>query len=439
MNSVWKEKIYAPEFDTLTDDIKTDVLIIGGGITGILCLYMMKKAGIDCVLVEADRIAMGITGDTTAKITYQHGLIYDRLIRMSGETAARLYFEANNSALEKYRNICSTLDCDFEECNAFVYSLNNCDKLEKELLAYEKLGIPAKFVSVPKLHFSSAGAICAERQAQFHPLKFIYSIAKNLPIFENTKVLELKPQCAVTNHGSISAQKIIVATHFPFLNKHGGYFLKMYQHRSYVIALRDAPLTDGMYIDESEKGMSFRNCGDLFLLGGGSHRTGKTGGGWHELEEFAHRNYPDAKEVCRWATQDCMTLDGIPYIGRYSKNTADLYVAAGFNKWGMTSAMAAAEILTDMMLGRENKYASIFSPQRNIFHVQLAVNFMESLVGLLTPTVPRCPHLGCALKYNSSEHSWDCPCHGSRFTEEGKLINNPASDDKKMRMSKKYK
>ena len=198
-----------------------------------------------------------------------------------------------------------------------------------------------------------------------------------------------------------------------------------------MLALENAPELKGIYVDEAEMGLSFRRCGEWLLLGGGSHRTGKKGGGWRELEAFARRYYPDAREVCRWATQDCMTLDGIPYIGSYAKHTPHLYVATGFNKWGMTSAMVAADLLADRVLGKANPFEKVFSPNRTILRPQLAVNAAESIVGLLTPTVPRCPHLGCALKYNPQEHTWDCPCHGSRFAEDGKLLNNPATDDKR--------
>jgi len=180
-----------------------------------------------------------------------------------------------------------------------------------------------------------------EGQAQFHPLKFAAGIAGELRIFEHTKVLELTPGKAVTHGGAISADKIIIATHFPILNKHGGYFLKLYQHRSYVLALENVQKLNGMYVDENSKGLSFRNAGDFLLLGGGAHRTGKPGDGWRGLERFARRHYPEAREAARWAAQDCMTLDGVPYIGPYSKRTRGLYVATGFNKWGMTSSMAA--------------------------------------------------------------------------------------------------
>jgi glycine/D-amino acid oxidase-like deaminating enzyme len=224
----------------------------------------------------------------------------------------------------------------------------------------------------------------------------------------------------------------VVATHFPFLNKHGFYFLKMYQHRSYVIAVKNAKNVGGMYVDEQSDGLSFRNYGDLLLLGGGGHRTGKSGGGFIELEYIARKNYKGCSPVYKWATQDCMTLDGIPYIGRYSKSTPDVFVATGFNKWGMTNSMVAADILCDLVQEKTSPYADVFSPSRTSLRPQLAINAFESTVGLLTPTAPRCPHLGCALKYNRAEHTWDCPCHGSRFTEQGELIDNPATDDKRL-------
>lgn len=430
MDSIWLEAVQRPHFDFLKQNVKTDVLIIGGGIAGILCTYMLQRAGVNCVLVEADKICNGITKNTTAKITLQHGLIYDQMIRRFGSETARLYLEAQKSALMQYRNMCQTIDCDFEESNSFVYSLNHREKIEKEVIALNKIGYPATFTQKLQLPFPVAGAVKIEHQAQFHPLKFIFSIAKDLPIFENTKILELQPDGTITNHGKIMAKKIIVTTHFPFLNKHGSYFLKMYQHRSYVLALENAPDVRGMYVDESEKGLSFRNYNGLLLLGGGSHRTGKKGGNWKELSDFARYHFPASQEVCRWATQDCMTLDAIPYIGQYSKQTPNLYVATGFNKWGMTSAMTAAMILCDLVQEKKNEYKKVFSPSRSILRPQLMINAAEAIIGLLTPTIPRCPHMGCALKYNPQERSWDCSCHGSRFTKDGKLLNNPATGDR---------
>lgn len=406
-------------------------MIVGGGIAGILCAYQLKNAGVDCMLVEAKDICGGVTQNTTAKITLGHGLLYDKLIRRFGKETAQLYLKAQIQAKEEYVRLCERIDCDFEMKDSYVYSLRDRKKIEKEVDALNRLGVKATFSDGGTLPLPIVGAVRVKDQAQFHPLKFLYAIAKDLPIFEHTKVVELMPRKAMTNHGTITYKKLIVTTHFPILNKYGSYFLKLFQHRSYVLALKGAPNTDGMYVDECDTGLSFRHYGDLLLLGGGGHRTGKHGGCWQELEDFAWTHYKNVQIVGRWATQDCMTLDGVPYIGQYAKSTPHVYVATGFNKWGMTNAMAASNILCDLIREKSNPYTQVFSPSRRILRPQLAVNAFESVVGLLTPTVPRCPHLGCALKYNSAEHTWDCPCHGSRFTEDGELINNPATDDKK--------
>lgn len=429
MESVWSAGCALPRSPAQKRDLQTDVLIIGGGMAGLLCAHTLQRDGIDAVLVEAARIGSGITKNTTAKLTSQHGLLYHKLLRRLGPEKARLYYDANEEALAAFGRLCRQIDCDYSEQDSYVYSRADRAKLEQEMAALSSLGIPAELVDAPALPFPTAGAVRFSKQAQFHPLKFLRSVTQDLHIFENTTVQELAPHTAVTDRGTIHAKHIIVATHFPMLNKHGFYFLKLYQHRSYVLALENAGAVDGMYVDESDTGLSFRNYGDLLLLGGGGHRTGKHGGTWRELEAFAKRYYPDAGIRYRWATQDCMSLDGVPYIGPYSRHADGLFVATGFNKWGMTSSMAASQLLTDQIQGKENPYADLFSPSRSILRPQLAINGWEATVNLLTPTTKRCPHLGCALKWNPREHSWDCPCHGSRFTEDGKLIDGPATGD----------
>ena len=416
-----------PAFPALEGNAHTDVLIIGGGLAGLLCAYELSQAGVDYLLLEADRICGGVTANTTAKITSQHGLIYEKLLREFGRERARLYWEANQAALGRYRSLGQEIPCHFEVRDNYVYSVDDRAKLERELEALEKLGIPARLEPEPAIPLPTAGAVQFADQAQFHPLEFAAGIARELNIREETRVASFEGTHVRTNRGKVRAEKIIVATHFPILNKHGSYFLKMYQHRSYVLALEGGPQVEGMYVDESGDGLSFRNFGDTLLLGGGSHRTGKQGGGWKELEDFRALCCPQSRETARWATQDCMTLDGAPYIGQYSRNTPDLYVATGFNKWGMTSSMAAAMVLCDLVQERDNPWAEVFSPSRTILRPQLLVNAVESTLNLITPTVPRCPHLGCALKWNRAEHTWDCPCHGSRFGEDGTLLNGPAT------------
>ena len=424
--SIW-EHTALPSYAPLRGDIKTDVLVIGGGLAGILCARTLTDAGVDCVLVEAERLCSGVTGRTTAKITAQHGLIYDTLLQRFGVERTKMYLTAQQEALRQYRRMCRNVDCDFEERDSLVYSRSGKERLERELAALERLGAKADYVNYMPLPFPTAGAVRFRHQAQFHPLKFAAGVLDGLKIYEKTPARELVGRTAVTPHGRIRAEKIIVTTHFPFLNKHGSYFLKLYQHRSYVLALEGAVDVRGMYVDEADTGLSFRSSRGFLLLGGGGHRTGKQGGGWAELEAFAAERYPTAREVCRWATQDCMSLDGVPYIGHYSARTPNLYVATGFNKWGMTSAMVSALILRDLVWGRDNAYAEVFSPSRSILMPQLLINAGESTLHLVKPTRPRCPHLGCALTWNAQEHSWDCPCHGSRFGADGRLLNNPAT------------
>ena len=430
--SVWSDSKKMPGFKRLDKDIKTDVLIIGGGLCGILCGWFMEKYGVDYVVVEGNKIGFGITKNTTAKITSQHGLIYSKIISQYGKEFAQMYLKANQDAVEEYERLCQSISCDFEKKDAYTYSLSDQDIIEKEVKAVNGLGFNAQFFEKLELPFKTKGAVRFQNQAQFNPFKFLAEISKGLNIYEDTFIRELVPGGAITDNGKIFAEKIIVATHFPFINKHGSYFMKLYQHRSYVSAYENAVDLNGMYVDEDIKGMSFRNYGNLLLVGGGGHRTGKQGEGWKKINLFAKRNYPNADLKFEWATQDCMSLDGIPYIGQYSKNTPNMFVATGFNKWGMTSSMVSAMILSDMVREKKNSLCEVFSPSRNMLKPKLLVNAFEAVGNLITPTTKRCPHLGCALKWNKAEHSWDCPCHGSRFEENGKLIENPSTKDAKL-------
>ena len=431
MDSIWENDIRMPRFPQLDTDLHTDVLIIGGGIAGLLCAWNLTRAGVDCVLIEEKQLMQGVSGRTTAKLTAQHGLIYGKLLKRFGVEHAQLYWQANQDALIQFSTLAKNTDCDFTPENSFIYATDGTEKLEAEMLAYEQLGIPALWEQSLPLPFPVSGALRFSDQAQFHPLKLAAHITKGLQIFENTKALSFFGNRVQTPKGIVTAERIIVATHFPLLNKHGSYFLKLYQQRSYVIALENAPQIDGMYLDCAENGLSIRSAGQWLLLGGGGHRTGKQGLGWRLPESAAAKFYPKSSIAARWATQDCMSLDGMPYIGRYSKATPNLYVATGFGKWGMSSAMVSAMILTDLIQGKENPYASLFSPSRSMLHKQLLNNCLETTVNLLLPTRPRCPHLGCALHWNKAEHSWDCSCHGSRFDKNGKVLNNPATGDMK--------
>ncbi|AXH51824.1 FAD-dependent oxidoreductase [Clostridium perfringens] len=475
MKSVWSESCKFRKREALNKDIKTDVLVIGAGIAGILTAYMLKQKGRDVVLIDAAEIASGNTKNTTAKITSQHDLIYSKLITEFGEEKARQYAKANELAIKKYKEIIEDkrIECDFEEKPAYVYSLNEVDVLKEEAKVAKNLGIDAEFVQEVNLPFKIKGAVKFNNQAQFNPLKFLKGISNELVIYENTRALEIKENLVVTSGGNITANNIVVATHYPIMNAPGYYFMKMHQERSYVLALENTSEIDGMYIDLNKEGYSFRTYNNLLLLGGISHRTGENeeGGSYDELRKVAKRLYPKAKEKYYWSAQDCMTIDGIPYIGRYSSETPNIYVATGFNKWGMTSSMVSAMIISDMILEKENDFSEIFSPRRfdlslsinNIANdlIETAKNFIAQKVYIPSSEIEhiknghggiieyngekvgvyknkegkeffvstKCTHLGCQLSWNADELTWDCPCHGSRFDYKGRLIGSPATKD----------
>ena len=475
MKSVWSESCKFRKREALNKDIKTDVLVIGAGIAGVLTAYMLKQKGREVVVIDAAEIASGNTKNTTAKITSQHDLIYSKLIAEFGEEKARQYAKANELAIKKYKEIIEDkrIECDFEEKPAYVYSLNEIDVLKEEVEAAKNLGIDAEFVDEANLPFKINGAVKFNNQAQFNPLKFLKGISNELIIYENTRALEIKENLVVTSGGNITANNIVVATHYPIMNAPGYYFMKMHQERSYVLALENTSEIDGMYIDLNKEGYSFRTYNNLLLLGGISHRTGENeeGGSYDELRKVAKKLYPKAKEKYYWSAQDCMTIDGIPYIGRYSSETPNIYVATGFNKWGMTSSMVSAMIISDMILEKENDFSEIFSPRRfdlslsinNIANdlIETAKNFIAQKVSIPSSEIEhiknghggiieyngekvgiyknkegkeffvstKCTHLGCQLSWNADELTWDCPCHGSRFDYKGRLIGSPATKD----------
>ncbi len=471
MESIWKMDLEYSNTDPLPS--KTDVAVIGGGMAGVLTAYFLGRQNVDVILIDQEGIASGVTQNTTAKITSQHGLIYEKLIKGAGKEHAAMYARANQQAIEQFCSIIelNQIDCDFKTLPHFVYSLTSEVQIINETLAAQKLGLPATAVSELNLPFPVKGAVRFDGQAQFHPLKFIKPLANQLSIFTHTKVLSVEEKKVITERGTVQADFVVMTAHYPFVNFPGWYFLKLYQQRSYVLALRHAANLDGMYIDADSHGYSFRNHGDLLLLGGEGHRAGKHPGNcYRRLEEAAAKFYPQSTIAARWSAQDCMSLDGIPYIGAYSRSTPHLLVATGFNKWGMTNSMVAAKILTDRVLGRRNEYESAFSPQR--FHPKLSMTELgphvkESVIGLSKgyfhrpmrelSSIPnggagiiryrgkrvgayknekgevflvsaKCPHLGCELSWNADEHTWDCPCHGSRFDYHGNLIGNPAEE-----------
>ena len=442
MKSLWSKTVQLPEKEMLSADIRTQNVVIGAGIAGILTAYLLQEKGQEVIVLEAKEIASGQTKNTTAKITSQHGLIYNDLIKNVGVERAKGYAQANEDAIHMYKEIITKegIACHFEELPSFLYSLreDGMQKLKKEAKAAKLLGINAEYLrgdKIKDLPFGVMGAVKFGGQAQFHPLEFIQAIAEKLTIYEHTNVLEVDEHFVITDKHVVVADNIIFATHYPFPIVPGYYFLRQHQSRSYAIAIEGEGVPeklDGMYYGIDRNGLSFRHADEKIIVGGGSHRTGKDGG-YCRLREQIERYYPKAKETACWAAQDCMPHDGIPFIGRFSMKNENWYVATGFQKWGMTTAMVSATIISDMIVGKENPYTKVFTPQRLLIRAgykNFFVDVWESIIGLgrglFVKTEQRCTHMGCALHWNEEEQSWDCSCHGSRFTKEGETIDNPA-------------
>lgn len=421
--------IEMPSFPRLECDMRCDVLVIGGGMAGVLCARALADKGLDVVVVEAKKLGMGITRRTTAVLTAQHDTLYSDLIKHNGREAARSYLYANLKAVEQYRQLSSKIACDFEERPSYTYSVQDAQPLHNEVQALHSLGFKAAFKKEIELPFDVKGAVEYPGMAQFHPLKLLSGVASRLTVYENTFVQKLVGNQAITEGGVITAKKIVVATHYPFINRVGLYPAKLFQQRSYVLAVENACKLKGTYLQASPNGLYFRDYGDLLLVGGSDHRTGTKGATFGPLREYVRKHHPHATERYAFANQDCVTLDGLPYVGQYSASTPNLYVITGFNLWGMTNSMAASHVMADLITSGYSEFANAYAPKRSMMRAQLLINAGTTMGNLLFPTTKRCPHMGCALKYNKVEHSWDCACHGSRFDKNGKLLENPAMRD----------
>ena len=472
MESIWKSTVQFPERETLKGDTEVENLVIGGGMAGILIAFLLQRKGREVMVIEAKRVASGQTGNTTAKITAQHGLIYDKLIHKVSFGKALQYAQANVDAMEKYERLIAEegIECHLKHLPAFLYTTQEdmISELRREAEAAKELGLEARFVKgsrITELPFSVQAAVRFADQMQFHPLEFMAPLAARLEIYENTKALKVRGHQVYTNQGVITAKNIIFATHYPFVNVPGFYFLRQHQERSYVLALRrrqgesksrgwgtaDCPgdrrgecTLTGMYYSVDKGGVSLRPYEDMILFGGGNHRTGKgvdvydggCGKGYAYLRELAKEYYPRMEECAAWAAQDCMPHDEVPFIGRYSAFRPYWYVATGFQKWGMTTSMIAAMEISHQITEGERLYGRTFAPQRMLFQAGIKNFFVDAWEstkglwkGLWCEKEHRCSHLGCELQWNEEEQSFDCPCHGSRFSREGELLDNPAQVD----------
>jgi glycine/D-amino acid oxidase-like deaminating enzyme/nitrite reductase/ring-hydroxylating ferredoxin subunit len=484
-NSFWLASHKTTSYPVFKKPLSIDIAVIGAGITGANCAYLLTKAGYKVAVIEAGKIGHGVSGHTTGKITSQHNLIYSFLLENFGKEKAKKYFQANEKAISMYKEVIEVENilCDFEDRDAYVYAAKKEDEKDilKEFEANKKMGIDSETTKNLPLPFKTYGAIKFKNQAQFHPVKYIDAILKKVKekngyIFENTKAVDVtegNPCIVKTDQGSLKAKHVILATHFPFLDQKSKYFAKMRQKKSHIVAIKTKEsISNGMYISSEENFKSFRNQpNDLILIGGERHTPGdgaSTLEKFKKLDNYAKSIFNVKESQYVWSTQDNITIDRIPYIGKLDKGSKSIYVATGFGGWGMTTGMVAAMILTDIIKGVKNPWADVFNPHRRRsikFQTELLaqgmgtakkflrgkmgmkslkelklekgegkiVNFQgqkiavyKSTSGKILTFKPWCTHMGCLLSWNDGEKSWDCPCHGSRFKYNGKNIQGPA-------------
>ena len=502
MKSYWIESSDEKEkYQSLNENIETDICIIGGGITGITTAYYLNQYKIKNVILEKDKICQRTSGHSTAKITSQHGLFYKYLIDSQSVEFAKKYYEANQQAIENIAQIIQkeNIECGFKRQPAYVFTqkIEDVQKIKDEVEAVKRFGGEANYVEAQDIEINrinkendnrikALAAIEFPNQAQFNPYQYVVALAKkceqgHTKIYEKSKVMDVEESenvytLTLENGIIVKAKYIVIATKYPIVNFPGMYFLKMYQSTSNVIVVDPkTDLFEGMYINSQDPSISLRTIQEkdkkLLIVAGFDHKTGAKidlQNGYKYLEKIAKNMYPNCEVKYRWNTEDCISLDKIPYIGEFSNVMPRVYVATGYNKWGITSSNIAANIIVDKIMGKENQYEEIFKatrlePIKN--HKEMGNMIKESIHSLVINKLdmpkeseeqigndqggiiemegkkvgiyrdvqgktfkvkPICTHLGCELSWNNLDKTWDCPCHGSRYTYKGELIYGPS-------------
>lgn len=487
--SYWIASTQETNYPVLDKDIKVDIAMVGGGMAGISCGYQLRKEGFKIAILEGGRILQNTTGHTTAKITSQHDLIYDKIKTKMGSELAQQYATANETAISEIKKIAdeNNIDCDYLPQSAYIYAESEeyIEKVQNEVKAAQSLGIKASFVEEIPFPIKIKGAIRFDNQAQFHPRKFLLPLAEKIKsdginIYEQTRAVTLDEDgdnyVIGTSQGKkVTAKRVIIASHYPFYNKLGMYYARIYQMRAYIVAIKaKEKYPGGMYINAETPARSLRyqntEDGELIFVVGESHKAGQgedTNDHYKSLINFANDIFTIEDIPYRWSTQDCMTLDEIPYIGHFTSDTPNMYIATGFQKWGMTNSIVSSIIIRDLIVKGKSPWQDVYNPSRKtitasaknfiVQNVNVAGQIIDGKLSKLPQDVDvkpgegkvveldgkragayrdeegklylvntTCTHMGCELNWNSAERSWDCPCHGSRFTHEGEIIEGPA-------------
>src|SRR4051812_47724850 len=483
--SLWLTTVDQTTYPRLEEDLTVDVAVIGGGIAGLTTALLLKRQGARVAVIESRRVGSGVTGCTTAKVTALQSTIYSTIRSRKGADAAATYAAASVAAVESVATIAADegIDCDQQRRPAVTYALTEDERssVEQEYDAAAQAGLPVVLADATDLPYPTYGAVRLDEQLQIHPVKYVHGLARAVDgdgshVFEQTRAVSLdegEPCLVETTGGTLRADHVVVATHYPIFDR-GGYFARLKPQRSYCIGARlaaGAQLPTAMSINPGSPARSVRAYGDLLIVGGESHSTGSqeaTPDRFEQLERFAREHWDVVDITHRWSAQDPVPYDHLPMIGPYHPRASRVWVSTGFMKWGMTSATFGARILADLVNGVDNEWASTFTPTRlsprSVHEVaQLGAKFTADLVadrlkpaqarsrdevppgearvlheaagktgvyrdndGVAHAVSMRCTHMGCLLRFNAAETSWDCPCHGSRFDVDGDVLEGPA-------------
>ncbi|MDQ1686295.1 MAG: hypothetical protein QOC82_3032 [Frankiaceae bacterium] len=477
------------------DPARTEVAVLGGGIAGLTTAYLLAREGRRVTVVEAGRIAAGVSGYTTAKVSIQHNLVYADIQQRHGEDAAKQYAQSQTQALQWLRDTVTSeqIDCELEERTSLVYTETDDDaeQVEQEVEAARAAGLDMRLVDQASLPWSIRAGAQLEGQLQFHPRKYLLALADGIVaaggrIVEQTRALDVHTDrdnpVVVTDHGELQCEDVVVATHYPFLDR-GLLFARLAPYRDVVVAAAIDEKDDPGIIaistgsepggTHSVRTAPYRDGKRLLIVTGGQYKSGTredVESVYDELAAWTTERFPGGDIVYRWSTQDTSSVDRLPMIGLLPNGGDHIWVATGFSAWGMTSGTLSGLILNDLVQGRRNPYAELYDPGRSTPRASAAklvkenVEVARELVGgmlrpdltgmdelaageagvfltrkgrtaayrddsgVLHAVAARCTHLGCTVRWNNAERSWDCPCHGSRFDHTGKVLHGPAVD-----------
>lgn len=465
---------------------ETDILIIGAGMAGLMTAYELSKNNKDIAIVDARKIFHGVSSKTTAKLTTMHNQIYQKICKYHGIKKAKLYYKSQKEALDYIVNIIKTekIDCNLIKQDNYIYatSKNGNDKLLKEFFLLKKIGANVELIDKIKIDIPIKSAIKCSNQYIFHPIKYLNKIKDiiekaNIPIYQNYNAIKIKKEkdyynVLFSNGDKIKTNKIIIATHYPFLNPSGLYYAKLYQENNYLIAFKTNKEIDGMYINSENPVKSLRPYKNIGIIVGNSHKSGDKVNYQEYMSKLRSSVYEFDKDAIitnEWTNQDVMSIDSLPFIGQYSRFHPNIYVATAFHTWGMTNSHVAALLISKEILNGKSEYTKIYSPLRfshikspleslkmvgkavdglilsrfftpksNLKNIKInsgsIVNYKGKYYAAYRMTekeyiflLPNCPHTYCFIQWNDVEKTWDCKCHGSRFDIYGNVITGPTT------------